>query len=76
MDVLISDHAHAATSQNVKDILHMYHLKSCTSEPHHQLKNYAEHCIGHFKNVMNHVLTFTGAPIIFGYYVVCILCTS
>ena len=36
MDVLISDNACAATSQIVKDILHMYCIKSHTSEPHHQ----------------------------------------
>ena len=62
MDVLISDKAHAATSQKVTDILHMYCIKSCTGEPHHQHQNYTECCIGHIKHVTNHVLTFTGAP--------------
>ena len=61
MDVLISDNACAATSQKVKDILHIYHFKSCTSEPHHQHQDYAECCIGHIKDITNHVLTFTGA---------------
>ena len=42
MDVLISDNACAAMTQKVKDILHMCHIKSCTSEPHHQHQNYAE----------------------------------
>ena len=32
MDVHISDNAHTTTSQKVKDILHMYHIKSHTSE--------------------------------------------
>ena len=40
----------------------MYCIQSCTSEPHHQHKDYAECCIGHIKDVMNHVLTFTSAP--------------
>ena len=62
MDVLISDNAHAATSQEVKDVLCMYHIQSCTSELHHQHQNYAECCIGHIKDVTNHVLTFTGVP--------------
>ena len=39
----------------------MYHIKSHTSEPHYQHQNYAECCIGHIKDVMNQVLTFTGA---------------
>ena len=46
MDVLISDDAHAATSQKVKDILHMYCIESHASEPHHQHQNFAECCIG------------------------------
>ena len=62
MDVLVSDNAKATTSQKVKDILHMCHIKYYTSEPHHQHQHYAEHCIGHIKDVMNHILTFTGAP--------------
>ena len=62
MDVLISDNASATTSQKVKDILHMYHIKSCTCEPHHQHQNYAKYCIGHIKDIMNHILTFTSAP--------------
>ena len=45
MDILISNNACTATSQKVKDILHMYCVKSYNSEPHHQHKNYAEHCI-------------------------------
>ena len=62
MDVLSSDNAHAATSQKVKDILHMYCIKHCTSDPHHQHQNYTECCIVHIKDVMNHVLTFSSAP--------------
>ena len=62
MDVLTSDNAYGAISQKVKDILHMYHIKSYTSEPHHQNQNYVECCIGHIKDVMNHVLTSTGGP--------------
>ena len=46
MDVLISDNAHA-----------------CTSEPHHQHQDYTKCCIGHIKDVINHVLTFTGINI-------------
>ena len=53
MDVLISNNAFAATSQKVKDILHMNHIKSQTSEPHHQHQNYAECCIGHTEDVTN-----------------------
>ena len=30
--------------------------------PQLQHQNYAEHCIGHIKDVTSHVLTFTGAP--------------
>ena len=41
MDVLISDNAHTATSQKVKDILHMYCIKSCN-----QHQNYTE-CWAH-----------------------------
>ena len=62
MDVLISNNAHTATCQKVKDILNMYHTKCHTSEPHHQHQNYAKCCIGHIKDVRNHVLTLTGAP--------------
>ena len=29
---------------------------------HYQHQNYAEHCIGHIKDISNHVLTFTDAP--------------
>ena len=76
MDVLISNNVKATTSQKVKDILHMYHIKSYTSEPHHQHQTYTECCIGHIKDVMNWVLSFTGAPTILRYYVLCILCTS
>ena len=64
MDVLISNNVKATTSQKVKDILHMYHIKSYTSEPHHQHQTYTECCIGHIKDVMNWVLSFTGAPTI------------
>ena len=42
MDVLICDHSCTPTSQKVKDILHMYCIKSCTGEPHHQHQNYSE----------------------------------
>ena len=31
MDLIISDNAHAATSQKVKYILHFYCIQSCTS---------------------------------------------
>ena len=62
MDVLINNNAWTATSQKVKDILQMYHIKSCTIEPHHQHQNYPECCIRHIKDVTNQVLTFTGAP--------------
>ena len=62
MDVLISSNACTATSQKVKDILCMYQIKSCTSEPHHQHQNYAKCCFRHIKDVTNHVLTFTRAP--------------
>ena len=62
MDVVISNNAHAATSQKVNDILHMYDIKSCTSEPHHQHQHYAECRIRHINDVTNHVLTFTSAP--------------
>ena len=61
MDVLISDKACTATSQKVKDIIHLYYIQSCTSKPHHQHQNYTKCCIGHIKDVMNHVLTSTGA---------------
>ena len=61
MDVLISNNAHTATSQKVKDILHMYHIQSHTSEPHHQHQIYAKCCIGHIKDVTNCVLTFISA---------------
>ena len=54
MDVLISNSEYAGTSQKVKGILHMYHIKTCTSEPHHQHKNYPEHCIGHIKDTHLH----------------------
>ena len=76
MDVLIRDNAKAETSQKVKDILHMYHIKPYTSEPHHQHQNYAECCIGQIKDVMNRVITSIGGPIIYGYYVLCMLYTS
>ena len=46
MDVLISDNAHTAPSQKVKDILYMYHSKSHTSESHHQHQNYAQNLFG------------------------------
>ena len=62
MVVLISDNACTVTSQKVRDILCMYHTKSHTSEPHHQHTNNAKCCIGHIKDVMNCVLTFTGVP--------------
>ena len=76
MDVLVSDNANAATYQKVKGILHMYHIQSHTSVPHHQHQNYAKFCIRHSKDVMNHVLTFTSVPVIDGYYASCMLCTS
>ena len=41
MDVLMSNNAHAPTSQEVKDILHMYCNKSHTSEPKYHHQNYA-----------------------------------
>ena len=54
----------------------MYCIKPYSSEPHHHHQNYAEHCIRH-KDVMNWVLTFTGAPNNLWFlclmYVVCIL---
>ena len=53
MGVLFSDNAKATACQKVKDILCMYHIKSYTSEPHHQHQNYAEHCIGHIKGITN-----------------------
>ena len=62
MNVLISNNACAAPSQKVKDIICMYCIKSHTSEPHHQHQNYTECCIGHIKDVMNCIVTFTGAP--------------
>ena len=62
MDVLVSNNAHTATNQKVKDILCIYHIKYHISEHHHQHQNYTECCIGHIKHVMNHVLTFTHAP--------------
>ena len=70
MDILplISDNSHAATSQKVKDILHLYHIQCHTSEPQYQHQNYAKCCIGHIKDVMNHVLTFTSVPVVYGYY--------
>ena len=71
MDVLVSDNANAATCQKVKGILHMYHIQSHTSVPHHQHQNYAKCCIRHSKDVMNHVLTFTSVPVIDGYYASC-----
>ena len=71
MDVLISDYAHAATSQKVKDILHMYCIESCTSDPHQQHQNYPKCCIGHIKDIMNHVLTFLIPPVISGCYASC-----
>ena len=43
----------------------MYPIKSYTSERHHQHQNYAECCIRHIKDIMNWVLTFTSAPIIY-----------
>ena len=65
MDVLISNNASAPTSQKVKDTLCMYCIKSGTSEPRHH-QNYAEHCIGHIKDVTNCILTFTSAPVVCG----------
>ena len=62
MDVLISNNVKATTSQKLKDILRMYDIEYYTSEPHDQHQNYTECCIGHIKDVMNWVLTFTGAP--------------
>ena len=71
VDVLISGNACTATSQKVKDILHMYHIKLHTSEPHyqHQHQSFAECSIQDIKDVMNHILTFTGAP-----NTLCLLC--
>ena len=46
MDVLISDNAQASTSKKVKYSLHMCHIKSYTSESHHQHQNYVECCTG------------------------------
>ena len=43
--------------------------QSYTSEPHHQHQNYAEHCIGHVKDVMNRVLIFTGANL----WILCVM---
>ena len=62
LDVLIGTNAHAALSQKVEDILHMYCIKSHTSKPYQQHPNYTECCIGCMKDVMNHILTFTSAP--------------
>ena len=62
MDVLISNNVKAETSQKVKDIVHMYCIQPCTSEPHHQHQNHAECCTRQNKGVMNCILTFTGAP--------------
>ena len=64
----------------------MYHIKSYTSEPHHEHQNYAEHCIGHIKDVticilIKDVTISAYSPsqvpsIIYGYYVLCMSCTS
>ena len=40
----------------------MYCIISYNSEPHHQHQNSSECCIGHIKDIRNHVLTFTHAP--------------
>ena len=61
MDVLISNNACTATSHTVKGIICMYYMKSCKSQPYHQHQNYTEYCVGHIKDVMNHIVTFTGA---------------
>ena len=39
----------SATSQKVKDNLHMYCIESHTSEPHHQHQNYADAVLGKSK---------------------------
>ena len=62
IDKCISNNACAATSQKVKDTLCMYCIKSHSSEPHHQHKNYTKYYIKHIKDVMNLKLTFTSAP--------------
>ena len=62
MDVLISNSVCAATSQKVKDILCMYCIASCNSEPHCQHQNYPECCIRHIKDITNCILTCTSAP--------------
>ena len=44
------------------EIVFMYKINACTSEPNYQYENYAEHHVAHIKDVTNRVLTFTGAP--------------
>ena len=73
---LISNNERAGTSQKVKNILHMYHIKPYNSEPHHQHQNYAEHCSGHIKMSKAPYSPSQVPPITSSYYVLRMLSTS
>ena len=71
MDVLISDNECAATSQKVKDTLHMYCIESCTSEPHDQHQNMVNAVLGASKISPVEYSPSLVPLVIFGYYVSC-----
>ena len=61
MSKLISDYAQVEISNNVKDILRMYHSSSWHSEPYHQNQNPSEWCYRTIKAWTNTILNRTGA---------------
>ena len=71
MDVLISSNACTATSRKVKDILCMYQIKSCTSEPHHQHKTMPNAVSGISKMSQIMCSPLPGSPVISGYFASC-----
>ena len=71
MDVLISDNAHAATSQEVKDVLCMYRIQSCTSELHHNTKTILNAVLGISKMSQIMFSPLLVSPVVSGYYASC-----
>ena len=59
---LISDYAKVEISNNVNDILRVYHSSSWNSEPYHQIQNPAEGRYCTLKSWTNTIMNRTGAP--------------
>ena len=62
MDKLLSDSAKTEISNKVMDILSVYHISNCHSEPYHQNQNPAEWRYRTIKSWMNTVMNRSGDP--------------